>query len=53
MLTKDQCEPNRVHNLVEDVITRWRRLIALTEERHKLLTSACTYYKTIDQVTID
>lgn len=50
ILAKDQCEPSRVHGMVEEVINRWRRLIALTEERHKLLTSACTYYKTLDRV---
>ncbi|KRX93395.1 Triple functional domain protein [Trichinella pseudospiralis] len=50
MLSKDHCEENMVRNILEEVIVRWRPLIALTEERHKLLTSAVTYYKTLDQV---
>ncbi|KFD69652.1 hypothetical protein M514_02017 [Trichuris suis] len=50
MLSKDHCEVNVVRKMVDDVIGRWRRLIALTDERHKLLTSAVTYYKTLDQM---
>ncbi|VDO95895.1 unnamed protein product [Soboliphyme baturini] len=50
MLSKEQCDGDSVRALVEEVNGKWRRLIALTEERHKLLTAAVTYYKTLDQV---
>uniref|UniRef100_A0A915IC76 DH domain-containing protein n=1 Tax=Romanomermis culicivorax TaxID=13658 RepID=A0A915IC76_ROMCU len=47
MCQKDERETAKVSNIVERVNSRWRRLIALTDERHKLLVSACTYYKTL------
>ena len=31
---------------------RWRRLVMLTEERHKLLCAAVPYFKSIKQVTL-
>ena len=32
------------------LLYRWRRLFALAEERHKLLTAAITYYKMLQQI---
>ena len=51
LLRSNKIPREYVIQLNESVTNQWRRLCALTEERHKLLQTAVMYYKTDESLT--
>lgn len=51
LISNDHVEGGRARKLAEEVFHRWQSLVTLTQERHKLLTSAVGYYKILEQIT--
>lgn len=50
LLSSDHYAPGAVHAVAERVMSQWRHLCTLTEDRHKLLASGVMYFKTMEQV---